>query len=75
MFFLIEVQLIHNVSGVQQSDAVVHFLRLSSIIDYYKILNGVSLLYSRGPCWFSWIRKYEKEMEASSFIVSVSCIY
>jgi len=69
------VQLIHNVSGVQQSDAVVYILRLSSIVDYYKILNVVSLLYSRSPCWFSWIRKYEKEMEALSLIMSVSCIY
>ena len=48
-FFLIEVELISNVlvSGVQQSDSVIHiciylfFFRFFSIMGYYKILNTV----------------------------------
>ena len=51
-FFLkIKVQLIYNivlVSGVQQSDSVIHvFFRLFSIIGYYKTLNTVPVLYSK----------------------------
>ena len=49
--FFYEIQLIHSVSGVEQSDSVliylciymyVFFLRFLSIIGYYKILDKVS---------------------------------
>ena len=52
--FFVELQLIDNVvlvSGVQQSDSVIHtyifFFRFLSIIYYYKILNIVHVLYCR----------------------------
>ena len=45
LFFLIEVQLIYSVSGLQQSDSdtykytYIYFFRFFSIIGYHKILN------------------------------------
>ena len=39
--FFITVELIYNVSGIQQSNSYIFFFRFFSIIGYYKILNIV----------------------------------
>ena len=50
LIYFIEVQLIYNISGTQQSDSVTHlFFRLFSIICYYKILTS-SLCYTANLC-------------------------
>ena len=41
IFFLIEVLLIYNVSGVQQSDSVIYIYIFFFIMVYYRILNIV----------------------------------
>ena len=60
ILFFIDVQLIYNVvfiSGVQQSDSVVHtFISVFQIPSPYRLLQNTeqsSLGYTGGPCWLS----------------------
>ena len=58
-FFFIGVELIYNVmlvSGVQQSDSVIHTYILFQILFPYRLLWVIeysSLCYVVGPCWLS----------------------
>ena len=50
LLFYIRGQLINKielVSGVQQSDSAIHIYVFFFVIDYYKIVNIVPVLYSR----------------------------
>ena len=50
LFFFIEEYLIYSVvlvSVVQQSDSAIHIYVFFFVIDYYKIVNVVPVLYSR----------------------------
>ena len=57
--FYIGVQLIYNVvlvSGIQQSDLVIHTSILFQILFQYRLLKSTeysSLCYTVGPCWLS----------------------
>ena len=62
LFFLIEVYLIYNVSGVQQSDLATYIhiyiciYTLFQILFHYRLLEDIehsSLCYTVGPCWLS----------------------
>ena len=51
--FLIDVYLIYNIvliSGVQQSNSVIYFFRLFSIVLYYKIIECSFPCYTVNPC-------------------------
>ena len=60
-FLYIEVQLINNlvlVSGVQQSESVIHIHVLIHFQIFFKVtllwnIEQSSLYYSVGPCWLS----------------------